>query len=165
MRHAHHPRSHLPTRLGHLEKQVVLEHALHGHHQQVPQGEPPVVCSLGTFLGGSEDQVNEMRQRQVWIFPEPEASYLPRRNKEKGMPGTPWGEGWSMTQPEGCLGWGSSTRQLSEAGEGEGRSGGVPTVRTEARGRAHTSLIVSAPSASTRHTGPGWALVQDGDSV
>lgn len=36
----------------HLEKEVVLEHSLHWHHQQVPQGEPPIVCSLRTFLGG-----------------------------------------------------------------------------------------------------------------
>lgn len=62
----------------HLEKEVVLEHPLHGYHQQVPQREPPIVGSLRTFLGGQRGrEMSKMRWRQVLIFLELEPSYLP----------------------------------------------------------------------------------------
>jgi hypothetical protein len=46
----------------HLEEEVILEHSLHGHHQQIPQGEPAIVCSLRTFL---EDQKTMVCGNQV----------------------------------------------------------------------------------------------------
>lgn len=33
-----------------LKKEVILQHSLHRHHQQIPQGELSIVCSLRTLL-------------------------------------------------------------------------------------------------------------------
>lgn len=33
---------------------MVLQHPLHGHHEQIPQGESAVVSSLRTFLAGQK---------------------------------------------------------------------------------------------------------------
>lgn len=41
-----------PAVCWHLEKEVVLQHPLHRHHQQIPQGESAIVSSLRTFLAG-----------------------------------------------------------------------------------------------------------------
>lgn len=36
--------------VSYLQEEVILQHSLHRHHQQIPQGELPIVCSLGTLL-------------------------------------------------------------------------------------------------------------------
>lgn len=154
----------------HLEKEVVLEHPLHRHHQQVPQGEPAVVCSLRTLLQGRESG-GPVRGWQVCVLPEPRASISPGGIRRKS-----WGAGWLETQLEGRQTRPrvaprtppSRVRLRKERGT---RLQGPH--RGEQRGRVHTAprwlLIISTPSVLPPDTQVGvqsrmgtqcWSSVQ-----
>lgn len=55
---AYPPRPRSRAREPHLQEQVILEHPLHGHHQQVLQLELPVLDLQCAFLGVKERQVD-----------------------------------------------------------------------------------------------------------